>query len=119
MLYNGYRGYGATGFVERKGVKRSLVQLIKPNTEVQILRNDYHSTAFRENPKQLLVYIKPLHNSDWLNGIAVLIDHLVPLRIKDTTMNQLEIKPNQSEEEQSNHKPSLYPENPQRDPDLL
>jgi hypothetical protein len=97
LLYQGYRGFGVSGFVEIKGEKPTQVQLIKPNTEVEILRDDYHSTAFRDNPKQLLVYIKPLHNSDWLNGIAVLIDHLIPLRFKDTTMNQLEIKPNQSE----------------------
>ena len=119
LLYQGYRGYGATGFVDRKGEKRSQVQLIKPNTEVEILIDDYHSTAFKDNPKQLLVYIKPLHNSDWLNGIAVLINHLAPLRIQDTTINQLEIKPHQSQEKQINHKPSLYPENPQSDPDLL
>ena len=118
LLYQGYRGYGATGFLERKGDKRSQVQLIKPNTEVEILRDDYHSTVFRENPKQLLVYIKPLHESDWLGGISVLIEHLIPLRIKDTTLDQSQIKLNQNESKQTNHKPSLYLENPQRDPDL-
>ena len=119
LLYQGYRGYGATGFVERKGEKRSQVELIKPNSEVQILRNDYHSTALRENPKQLLLYIKPLENLEWLNGIAVLIEQLIPIRIKDITLDRMENKDNQSEEKQINHKPSLYLEDPQRDPDLL
>ncbi len=108
LLYQGYRGYGATGFLERKGDKRSQVQLIKPNTEVEILRDDYHSTVFRENPKQLLVYIKPLHESDWLGGISVLIEHLIPLRIKDKTLDQSQIKLNQNESKQANHKPSGY-----------
>lgn len=84
LLYQGYRGYGATGLIHRKGQQQDKVQLILPNTEVEILREDYHSFCYRENPQQLLVYIKPLENAqDWLNGIAVLIDHLVPLRIRD------------------------------------
>ena len=84
FLYQGYRGFGTSGFVRRKGDKQSLVQSIPPNTEVEILRKDRHSSYFRENPKQLLVYIKPLYNADdWQQGIAVLIDHLIPIRIRD------------------------------------
>ena len=30
------------------------------------------------------VYIKPLENAeDWLNGISVLVEHLIPVRIGD------------------------------------
>ncbi len=62
------------GLVKRKGQKQSLFELISPNTEVEILRKDYHSSSFRENPSQLLVYVKPIDNAfDWLDGIAVSI----------------------------------------------
>ena len=84
LVYQGYEGRGTAGLVQRKGEKQSQVQSIPPNTEVEILRKDYHSSSIRENPNQLLVYIKPLQNSqDWLNGIAVLIEHLIPIRIRD------------------------------------
>ncbi len=86
LVYQGYRGNGANGLIQRKGQKQSLLHSIAPNTEVEILRSDYHSSSFRENPKQLLVYIKPLQNADdWLGGIAVLVEHLIPIRIRDKT----------------------------------
>ena len=84
LVYQGYEGRGTGGLVQRKGEKHSQLQSIPPNTEVVILRKDYHSSSIRENPNQLLVYIKPLQNSqDWSNGIAVLIEHLVPIRIRN------------------------------------
>ncbi len=87
LVYQGYRGNGANGLIQRKGQKQSLLHSIAPNTEVEILRKDYHSSSFRENPKQLLVYIKPLHNADdWLKGIAVLVEHLIPIRIRDKSL---------------------------------
>lgn len=79
LLYTGFGGRGTGGLVQRKGESQSQLQSILPNTEVEILRKDRHSSSFRENPNQLLVYIKPLQNSEeWLGGIAVPIEHLLP-----------------------------------------
>ena len=84
LLYQGYRGNGISGLVELSNSKNSLVRAISPNTEVEILSDDYHSTYFRDQPKQILVYIKPVKNDeDWLGGIAVLMEQLLPLRIID------------------------------------
>lgn len=84
LSYQGYRGYAARGLVTRKQKEQAKVELIPLNSEVEVIRGDYHSFCYRDNPKQLLVYIKPLQNSnDWLNGIAVLIEDLVPIRIRD------------------------------------
>ena len=84
LLYQGYRGYGISGLVELQGSKNSLLRAISPNTEVEILSDDYHSSYFKDYPKQMQVYIKPLKNAqDWLGGIAVLIDQLLPLRIRE------------------------------------
>ncbi|MDJ0746727.1 MAG: hypothetical protein QNJ32_25675, partial [Xenococcaceae cyanobacterium MO_167.B27] len=48
----------------------------------------YHSSYFREDAKQLLVYIKPIHNADdWKGGIVVLVEHLIPIRIRDKNSN--------------------------------
>ncbi|MGB5637327.1 MAG: hypothetical protein WBM44_21665 [Waterburya sp.] len=121
LLYQGYRGRGTGGLVQRKGEKQSQVQSILPNTEVIILRSDYHSSSMRENPNQLLVYIKPLHSQDWLNGIAVLVEHLIPIRIKDkiSKSNKTnENKANSRESNEMNDKSSLYPEIPKGDENL-
>ena len=84
LLYQGYRGNGISGLVELSNSKNSLLRAISPNTEVEILSDDYHSSYFKDRPKQIQVYIKPLKNSqDWLGGIAVLIDQLLPLRIRE------------------------------------
>lgn len=116
LKYLGYQGRGTGGFVERKGKKQFLVQSIKPNTEVEILRKDYHSCCYRDNQSQLLVYIKPLENAeDWLNGIAVLIEHLIPIRVRDKISKSNKIKENSREEKITNDKSSLYPENPRGD----
>lgn len=86
LLYEGYRGKCTGGLVQHKGQKQSQLQSISLNTQVEILRKDYHSSSFRENPDQLLVYIRPIQNSqDWKNGIAVPIEQLIPIRIKDQT----------------------------------
>ena len=109
LVYQGYEGRGTGGLVQRKGEKQSQVQSIPPNTEVEILRKDYHSSSLRENPNQLLVYIKPLHSIDWLNGIAVLIEHLVPIRIGDKVSKSDRItksKANSRESNEMNDKPS-------------
>jgi len=116
LLYEGYRGRGSNGLVQCKGEKQSQVRSIPSNTEVEILRKDYHSSSMRENPNQLLVYIKPLQNSqDWKDGIAVLIEHLIPVRIRDKISKSNKIKENSREEKITNDKSSLYPENPQGD----
>ena len=115
LLYQGYEGRGTGGLVQRKGEKQPQVQSIPPNTEVEILRKDYHSSSMRENPNQLLVYIKPLHSIDWKNGIAVLIEHLIPIRVRDKISKSNKIKENSREEKITNDKSSLYPENPQGD----
>ncbi len=86
LLYQGYRGNGVSGLVELQGLKNSLLLLraISPNTEVEILSEDYHSSYFKDYPKQMQVYIRPVKNAQhWLGGIAVLIDQLLPLRIRD------------------------------------
>ena len=118
LLYQGYQGRGTAGLVRRKGEKQSQVQSILPNTEVQILRKDDHSSSLRENRHQLLVYIKPLHSIDWKNGIAVLIEHLIPIRVRDEISKSNKIKENSREEKITNDKSSLYPENPQGDQNL-
>ena len=88
LLYQGYRGNGVSGLVELQGSKNSLLRAISSNTEVEILSEDYHSSYFKDCPKQILVYIKPVKNAqDWLGGIAVLIDQLLPLRIRDLNLN--------------------------------
>ena len=119
FLYQGYRGRGSGGLVQRKGEKQSQLQSIPPNTEVVILRKDYHSSSMRENPNQLLVYIKPLQNSqDWKNGIAVLIEYLIPIRVRDKISKLNKTKENSREEKITNNKPSLYLEIPQGDENL-
>ena len=115
LLYQGYEGRGTAGLVRRKGEKQSQVQSIPPNTEVEILRKDYHSSSLRDNPNQLLVYIKPLHSIDWKNGIAVLIEHLISIRIRDKISNSNKTKENSRSEKITNDKSSLYSENPQSD----
>ena len=118
LVYQGYEGRGTAGLVQRKGEKQSQVQSIPPNTEVEILRLDYHSSSFRENPHQLLVYIKPLHLIDCQNGIAVLIEHLIPIRLRDKIPKSNKNKENSREEKITNDNSSLYPENPQGDQNL-
>ncbi len=84
LLYQGYRGNGISGLVELSNSKNSLVRAISANTEVEILSSDYHSSYFRHCPQQILVYIKPVKKSqDWLGGIAVSMEQLLPLRIRD------------------------------------
>ena len=115
LLYQGYEGRGAGGLVERKGEKQPQLQSISSNTEVEILRKDYHSSSMRKNPNQLLVYIKPLHSTDWSNGIAVLIEHLVPIRVRDKISESNKTKEKSREKKITNDKSSLYSENPQSD----
>ena len=122
LLYQGYRGRGTSGLVQRKGEKQSQLQSIPTNTEVEILRKDYHSSSMRENPNQLLVYIKPLHSIDWKNGIAVLIEQLIPIRIADKISKQDRLtknKANGKESNEINDKSSLYPRIPKGDENLL
>ena len=115
LLYQGYQGRGTAGLVQREGEKQSQLKSISSNTEVVILRKDYHSSSMRENPHQLLVYIKPLHSIDWKNGIAVLIEHLIPIRVRDKISKSNKTKENSREEKITNDKSSLYSENPQGD----
>ena len=115
LLYLGFNGRGVSGLVQRKGEKQPLVRGISPNTEVVVLRSDYHSSSLRDNPKQLLVYIKPINAINWMDGIAVLIEHLIPIRVRDKISKSNKIKENSREEKITNDKSSLYPENPQGD----
>ena len=86
LVYQGYRGRSFGGLVQCKVGKQSQVRSIPSNTEVEIIRKDHHSSSLTDNPHQLLVYIKPLQNSqDWSNGIAIPIEHLIPIRIRDKT----------------------------------
>lgn len=114
LLYLGFNGRGANGFVEFEDKKRAVFQVILPNSEVEIFQEYLHSSYFRENPTQMLVYIKPIKNSqNWCNGIAVLIEHLFPIRItqepstgKDITTENLL---NSSKSNQTYDNSSLYP----------
>ncbi len=111
------------GLVQRKGQKQSLFESISPNTEVEILRKDYHSSSFRENPSQLLVYVKPIDNAlDWLDGIPVLIDCLMPIRIRDKISKDKktrEINKNKDKSLEINDKSDLYPKIPKGGENLL
>jgi hypothetical protein len=122
LVYQGYQGRDIGGLVQCKGESQSIVRSISPNTEVQVLRFDYHSSFLRESPQQLLVYVKPLQNSDdWLGGIAVLIEHLIPIRIREKTkLSKLDLtKANSTEIKGINDKFSLYSEIPNDDEKLL
>ncbi len=111
------------GLVQRKGQKQSLFESISPNTEVEILRKDYHSSSFRENSSQLLVYVKPIDNAlDWLDGIPVLIDCLMPIRIRDKISKDKktrEINKNKEKSLEINDKSDLYPKIPKGGENLL
>ena len=115
LIYLGFNGRGTSGLVQRKGEKQPRLRGISPNTEVVVLRSDYHSSSMRDNPKQLLVYIKPINAIDWMDGIAVLIEQLVPIRVRDKISKSNKIKKNSRQETITNDKSSLYPENPQGD----
>ena len=123
LLYQGYRGRGSGGLVQCQGEQHPQVCSIPSNTEVEILRKDRHSSSFRDNPNQLLVYIKPLQNSqEWKNGIAVLVEHLIPIRIKDKISKSdqfLENRANSRESNGMNARFSLCPEIPKDDGNLL
>ena len=82
LLYLGFNGRGANGLVEIEDRQQSVFQVILPNSEVEIYQEYPHSSYFRENPTQMLVYIKPIQNAqNWCNGIAVLSEHLLPVRM--------------------------------------
>lgn len=84
FVFNGYKGRGISGLVEKKGVEETKLESIPLNTEVQIIRYQLHSSYFRDYPNQILVYIKPLINSDdWKGGIAVPLELLSFLRIEN------------------------------------
>ena len=119
LLYFGFNGRGVNGLVEIEGQKQSTCQTILPHSEVEIYQEYPHSSYFRDLPTQMLVYIKPIQNGqNWLNGIAVLIEHLLPVRIKpeiSTRDNTTEHTEKSSKKNQTNDKPSLYPEIPTDD----
>jgi len=83
FIFNGYNANGTSGFVEKKGINQTKLESIPLGTEVKIIRNQLHSSYFRDNPNQILVYIKPVLNSDdWKGGIAVPLERLSSLRIE-------------------------------------
>lgn len=117
LLYLGFNGRGANGLVEIEGEKPSLFQVILPNSQVEIFQKSLHSSYFRENPQQILVYIKPINKAQkWCNGIPVPIEQLVPVRlsleISRTALNT-ENAENNSKAKKLDDKPSLYPQIPQ------
>ena len=119
LLYLGFNGRGTNGLVKMKARTRSTFQAILPHSEVEIYQEDPHSSYFRENPRQMLVYIKPIQNiHDWCNGIAVPIEHIVPVRMKKEiariNINTEDVE-NISKVKPINDKPSLYPEIPRDD----
>lgn len=87
LLYLGYNGRGTNGLVEIQDHKKPIFQTILPNSEVEIYQEYPHSSYFREQASQLLIYIKPIQNAQhWCHGIAVLIEHLIPVRINKETL---------------------------------
>ncbi|MDJ0595068.1 MAG: hypothetical protein QNJ72_34660 [Pleurocapsa sp. MO_226.B13] len=120
LLYLGFNGRGTNGLVKMKARTHSTFQAILPHSEVEIYQEDPHSSYFRENPRQILVYIKPIQNTqNWCNGIAVPIEHVVPVQMKKelpkTNNIYMEKAKNNSKTEVTNDKPSLYPEIPRDD----
>ena len=119
LSYLGFHGRGTNGLVEIKDRIRSAFEVILPHSEVEICQEYPHSSYFSENPTQMLVYIKPIQNAhSWCNGIAVPIEHLVPVRIKQeisTTNIHTEKAENNSKAKVINDKSSLYPKIPQDD----
>jgi hypothetical protein len=81
--YQGYRGNPVTGLVECEGEARSRLQVIWSGTEVEVMPDQIHGSLYRDNPNQLLVYITPLLAADdWLEGIAVPVGQLIPVRFR-------------------------------------
>ncbi|MGB5714318.1 MAG: hypothetical protein WBM44_25830 [Waterburya sp.] len=119
LLYLGFNGRGAGGLVEIENQKEPVFKNILPKSVVETYQEYPHSSYFRENPTQMLVYIKPIQNAhSWCNGIAVLIEHLIPVRINEEIFTQdisTENTKNSSEIDQTNDKPRLYPEIPTDD----
>ena len=119
LLYLGFNGRGTNGLVEIQDRTRSVFKVILPYSEVKIYQEYPHSSYFRENPTQMLVYIKPVQNTqDWCHGIAVLIEHLIPIQINQeipTVDISDENDENLSKKDQANDKLHLYPQIPQDD----
>ena len=79
FTFSGYQGKSASGLVSRKGKKSNQLESITPESLVTIQTNQLHSSHYRESPRQILVYVKPLINADdWTNGIAVPLELLHP-----------------------------------------
>ena len=84
FIFNGYKFNGTSGFVEKKGINQTKLESILLGTQVKILRNQFHSSYLRDNPNQILVYIRPVLNSDdWKGGIAVPLEQLSLLCIEN------------------------------------
>jgi hypothetical protein len=80
--YQGFQGNGTSGLVEIEKHKQPVLQTISTNSKVKIISDSFHSSYFRENPQQILVYVKPLYSAEkWLSGIAVLLENLFPVQI--------------------------------------
>lgn len=87
LLYRGYNGRGTNGLVEIQDQDKPILHTIVPNVEVQIYQDYPHSSYFREHAPQMLIYVKPTQNAqNWCHGIAVLIEHLIPVRINQETL---------------------------------
>ena len=89
FIYQGFKGKSASGLVEKKKAKLRSFESIPINSFVTIQTNQLHSTYFRDDSDQILVYIKPLTLSDdWLSGIAVPLKSLSPYRYNNKILNQ-------------------------------
>lgn len=89
LFFQAHVGKSLGGLVKRKGNKQSKVESIPTNSEVIVQKNQLHSSYFRDDPKQILIYIKPLRDAgDWQGGIPVPLELLSPLRIENLKKNK-------------------------------
>ena len=71
------------GLVSKVGQPKAKVEIIPEASEVEVLRNEFHSWCYRDKPELVFVYVRPVNNPErWQNGIAVKLEHLTPARLK-------------------------------------
>ena len=70
------------GLVSKAGQLKAKVEIIPEASEVEVLRNEFHSWCYRDKPELIFVYVRPVNNPErWQNGIAVKLEHLTPARL--------------------------------------
>ena len=85
--FSGYQGKPFSGLVQlESGKSITKLKSIFHNSEVMIQTNLLHSSYFRDEPEQILVYVRPVKNEeDWLGAIAVPLELLSPCRYHNQT----------------------------------